>query len=104
MISIKIGSRQSGKTTECIRRCADLGGYIVCHNHNEAIRISEQAKKMGLNIPFPITYSEFVNGEFYSSGVKSLHIDNADLLFEMWLHDKSKGCEIKSCYASWSEK
>jgi len=72
--------RRAGKTTDLIKECSEKGGYMVCHNYEEAHRVFKLAKDMGLNIPLPITYAQFVNKEYYGIGVKSFHIDNIDML------------------------
>jgi len=79
-IKLIIRPMRGGKTTELIKRCAERGGYIVCRSLEEAGRIFGQAKQMGLKIPFPISYDEFVNRKYYGKGVKKFHIDNIDML------------------------
>lgn len=74
--------RQGGKTTQIIKIAAKSGGYIVCANHNEAVRIARQAQELKLSIPFPITFDEFKDRAFYPRGVKKFHIDNADWLLQ----------------------
>jgi len=74
------GKRGDGKTTELIKLAAKDYLYIVCIDHDEAFRVSEQAQAMGLEIPFPLTFNEFVNRKFHSKGIKGFLVDNADLL------------------------
>jgi len=74
--------RQLGKTTEIIKLSAKNGGYIVCMSHSEAERVFQQARTMKLNIPFPITFHEFITGEYYGKGIKSFLIDNAEILLQ----------------------
>jgi hypothetical protein len=40
------------------------------------------SKEMGLNIPFPMSYDEFLSHKYHGVGVKSVHVDNADLLLQ----------------------
>ena len=75
-------SRRMGKTTDLIKLSAKSGGYIVCLCLDEANRIFHQADSMGLNIPYPITFSEFINKQYYGKGIKEFLIDNADLLLQ----------------------
>lgn len=77
-----IAKRGGGKTTELIKISAENGYYIVCHQKQECQRISKQAERMGLKIPFPITFSEFVDKDYHSPGIKGFLIDNADMLIE----------------------
>lgn len=74
--------RRSGKTTELIKQCAEHGGYIVCTNKDEALRVSQRAKKMGLNIPLPLCADEFLKGQYHGIGIERLYIDNADLILQ----------------------
>ena len=74
--------RASGKTTELIKLSVDAKDsyYIVCRSHKEARRICEQAKEMGLHIPFPLTYAEFLGKKYYTRGIKGFLIDDVDAL------------------------
>lgn len=72
----------SGKTSELIKQCAKKGGYIVCFNIEEADRVYEISNSMNVTIPFPITFEEFIRGQFFSSGVKMVYIDNIDLCLQ----------------------
>jgi len=81
-MKIVVSSRGMGKTTLCILESAASGAHIVCANHAEAYRIAEQAKEMGKEIPFPLTYDEFIRGEYSGKGVRGLLIDNADRLLQ----------------------
>ena len=74
--------RQAGKTTEIIKRAADEFLYIVCINRHEVVRIAAQAKEMGLDIPFPVTIDEVLNGRMQGSRIKGFAVDNADLIIE----------------------
>lgn len=84
-MQIIAGSPQTGKTTKLIQNAAQLGGYIVCINIQEAQRIQLQSIKMGLSIPFPITYKELVERKFLPAGVRKIHIDNVDMLLSQML-------------------
>jgi hypothetical protein len=74
-----IKERNSGKTTELIKISAQTKNYIICHDHREANRIQDMAHKMGLNIPLPITYREFVGKSYYAKGIKGFLIDNIEM-------------------------
>ena len=84
-----IGGRGTGKSTELIRRSADTGKYIVVPTKRRANHLFKQAKDMGINIPYPVTWDEIkreMDGkEFYHRqyGTLSLGIlidDVEDLL------------------------
>lgn len=84
--------RNAGKTTELIALASDEGGYIVCHSHKEAHRISRVAEISGKQIPFPITYDEYLRGSFCGRNIKAFYIDNVDLL----LARIAKGVPVKA--------
>lgn len=77
-MNIVIGSRASGKTIEIIKACAESGGYIVTRNRDWAYGLIQLANKLGLNIPIPLSYDEFINGRYNSAKCKHFHIDNAE--------------------------
>jgi hypothetical protein len=81
-MKIDIRPRRAGKTTDLIKECAENGGYIVCAHRREAHNIHKAARQMGLEIPLPITFNEFVRGEFVGIGVKVIYIDNIDLCIQ----------------------
>ena len=77
------GKRQSGKTTKLIKLSAKKWYYIVCSTKQECTRIALSARQLGLDIPFPITFHEFINGQFnYGGGIKGFLIDRADYLLQ----------------------
>jgi hypothetical protein len=75
--------RQTGKTTELIEIASQEGGYIVCHNREEAYKILKTAEEIGKQIPFPITYDEYLNGSFCGKNIEAFYIDNVELLLSM---------------------
>ncbi len=75
--------RLAGKTMELIRASAHYWHYIVCENMKEASRICNAAEQMGLKIPQPITYDEFINKRYHGRGIKGFLIDNVDLLLQV---------------------
>lgn len=68
-----IGERQSGKTTELIRRSAETGAYILVANKSTASLIFKQAKMNDYNIPYPITIDDVlsctINKSVWSKGI-----------------------------------
>lgn len=71
-----------GKTTELIKLSATHQAYIVCCSIQEANRILKQARDMGLNIPMPITYDDFIEKKYYGKYIKGFLIDNAEHLLQ----------------------
>jgi len=74
--------RQSGKTYEVIKRCMEEGGYIVCPNMDRAHKVSLMADDLGIDIPYPITFYDFMSGKYYPDGIKKFHIDDIDLCLQ----------------------
>lgn len=83
-MKIIYGGRCSGKTTRLIEESHKDGGYIVCMSKRECSRIFHMAKEMKLSIPFPMTYMELCEGDFYGKGIESFHIDNVEY-FLYWM-------------------
>jgi hypothetical protein len=75
------GARQSGKTTELIRRSDETGAYILVANKSTASLIFKQAKMNDYNIPYPITIDDMlsctVNKSVWSKGIL---IDELDII------------------------
>lgn len=84
--------RQTGKTAELIEIASREGGYIVCHSHAEAYRISKFAEESGKPILFPLTYDEYLSGAFHGKNIKAFYIDNVDFL----LSTISRGVQVKA--------
>lgn len=83
--------RGGGKTTEAIKLASETNSYLVCIDHKEQERVFQQSKEMGINIHYPITFNEFLEGRYYGKGVEGFIIDNVDLLVQML----SRGVPIK---------
>lgn len=72
------GARQSGRTTAMIREAAEAFAYIVVPDHRQARFVADLAREMGVDIPFPLTWNEFVSGQYNRAGVRGFVIDNLD--------------------------
>ncbi|WP_310877054.1 hypothetical protein [Priestia megaterium] len=69
------GRRGCGKTKRLIEISSENNTYIVCADQNRLKHIVNMAKKMGLDIPFPITVSELpLRGSF----IKEVLVDDAE--------------------------
>jgi hypothetical protein len=78
--------RQQGKTTELVKMSAQSGDYIVTKDHSTARYTVEIARKLGLNIPFPLTFDEFIRREWNGRFVNGFLIDDAELLLLYMLY------------------
>lgn len=52
--------RGYGKTYQLIKKSAETGDYIVCINKFHVSELQSKALELGLEIPLPITFEEFV--------------------------------------------
>ena len=50
--------RRQGKTYDMIKLASENKGYILCSTAKQAQHIYDLSKDMGLDIHFPITYSD----------------------------------------------
>ena len=50
--------RRQGKTYDMINLASENKGYILCSTHQQAQNIYNLSKDMGVDIHFPITYSD----------------------------------------------
>lgn len=97
--------RQSGRTSEIIKMCAEEGGYIITRSIEAAYKIREQARIMGLSIPFPLSYKEFVDKKYYPRGVEKFYIDDVEALLS-YIAPAVKIEAVTICYDSheWIER
>ena len=58
-----IRDRQAGKTTELINISYSTKGVIICANNSSRRHILTMAKDMHKEVPEPITYQEFIQGD-----------------------------------------
>ena len=72
----------SGKTTELIELAQGRYKLIVCCSVKEAHRIFWKARRMDINIAYPITYNQFKRQDYHSLGVTSILVDNVDLFVQ----------------------
>jgi hypothetical protein len=77
-----IKNHGGGKTIEAIKLAIKENLYIVAANEKECYRIFSIVQSMGLNINFPITYSELINAFYHKPGIKGFIIDEAERFIE----------------------
>lgn len=70
MTELIVGSRRSGKTTALIEKAATDNLYILTGTKAQARHILDQAKRMGYDIPFPVTWEDFQRTEFRGSSIQ----------------------------------
>ena len=75
--------RQTVRTQQLILLCSQAEkrgevSYIVCSSQQEALRIFQVANELESPISLPITYQEFLSGQYAGKNIKNFYIDNAD--------------------------
>ena len=86
-----IGGRSSGKTGKLIELAEKHYCYIVVRDYPTAKRVAKRARREGRKIPFPLTYHEFIAGEFFGTGIRCFLIDDIEAL--LWY--LARGVEVK---------
>lgn len=74
-----ITEQGGGKTTEIIKLANKRGLYIVCQNPDD---VAAFAQRLKLDIHYPLTFDEYLDGRFNNRSIKEVIIDNADNLLE----------------------
>lgn len=80
-MNIIIGKRGYGKTTLLIKRAAAENLYILTTDQQRARHIAQLAKRIGCDIPYPVTVNEFFcSNKFAGTSIRrdGLLIDDAD--------------------------
>lgn len=76
-----------GKTSDLIQKCAeDNYSLIVCPTRRMCEAVHEQAKEMNLSIPMPITFNEFVNGQFRGKHIDKFYFDELQMSLDNFAH------------------
>jgi len=84
---VNTNGRQTGRTTELIRKCAQYNyAIIVCPNRAMANYTFNMARDMKLVIPFPITFKEFAERRFEGRFIDAFLIDNLEIVLGNMAH------------------
>lgn len=75
---IHVAAKQTGRTTKAVETAAAKNAYVVCRDRSAVMRCVEIAKEKDLDIPFPLTFDEFLGGRFNPSGINGFVIDDLD--------------------------
>lgn len=77
---IILGERQTGKSTYLIKKCSEDNGssVIVCPNKIFCDSIMNMAKRQKYNIPIPITFRDFIDGE-YNPDITKFYFDEIQI-------------------------
>lgn len=74
------GGRRCGKTIELIKQSHKTGHYIVCSSHSKAQHISQLARHLKLDIPYPVSVSDL---PLYSLFIKEVLVDDIEDLLSV---------------------
>jgi AAA+ ATPase superfamily predicted ATPase len=100
-MNVTFGRRRIGKSTRLVRISSQKKWTIVCYNKEY---INDIAEKLGLEIPEPITFVEFLSKtpqiKQTSEGI-SILIDDADALISMIA--RGKLCNVEEITISQEE-
>lgn len=91
MIVIHKG-RGQGKTYDMIKLASENKGYILCKTFQQAQHIYDLSKDMGVDIHFPITYSDLPLTK--GQRVDNILIDNAETFIETMVGKKVSAISI----------
>lgn len=83
------GKRKCGKTTRAILESNESGVVIVTATKEMAKCIEMQAKNMGLNIPKPLGYEEFIQQQNNGLMFEEVIIDEVELVLRKALNVKN---------------
>lgn len=78
-MQIYISGRQFGKTTMLIKESARTGATIAVATYQMAQHVLFEAKRMGLDIPQPVTYAEIFRN-FRENGTKRYLVDELQMM------------------------
>lgn len=97
--------RGRGKTSSLLAVSSEKGLRIVCFSVRECRRLYHLSNRNQIEIPFPITYYEFVTRRYHGNG-KGFCIDNFDLFIEYIFgrFAKDGGVEVVSMSYEWLSK
>ena len=84
--------RGQGKTYDMIKLASENKGYILCSTARQAQHIYNLSKDMGVDIHFPITYSDLPLTK--GQRVDNILIDNAETFIETMAGNKVSAISI----------
>lgn len=82
-MKIIYGSRQSGRTTELIKMCAqDNYSLIVCPSRPMCEAVFKLSKELGYKIPKPISFRDFTRGSYGPPCFDKFYFDDIESCLE----------------------
>ena len=83
-VEIIVKPGNSGKTQALIERAAKDQLYIVCTNRAEAHRVGRLAVDQCLEMPFPISFEDFIARRYCARGIRGFLFDNVDEMLQQY--------------------
>ena len=80
-----IKPRGAGKTTELIKLSHDTWTYILVTNAKRQKEVFSMARKIGIDIPNPVTVDDYMRTQFKGSYIKNILIDDAEDVLKCFL-------------------
>lgn len=77
-MKVILGARGSGKTTKLIEESNKTGSRIIVRSADERKRICFQAHHLNIDIPDPITYRGFIDGDYRGEKNTNFLLDDLD--------------------------
>jgi hypothetical protein len=77
-----VRSRAAGKTHELIKLAAEERLVIVCPTTEMVRAVTERARKMGLDIPQPVSFRQLTSGYCRGRKIKGFAFDDAELCLQ----------------------
>ena len=70
--------RGEGKTTKLIQMSHDTWTYILVVDGKRQREVTNLARKMEIDIPYPVTLEDYLRSRFHGSFIRRILIDDAD--------------------------
>ena len=70
--------RGEGKTTKLIQMSHDTWTYILVVDGKRQREVANLARKMEIDIPYPVTLEDYMRSRFHGSFIRRILIDDAD--------------------------
>ena len=93
-MKIDVRPANSGKTINLIKKSAEMDIPIVCPVHSDAIRISNLAYSLGVNIPRPVVFNHNMRGLIKDNVCL---VDDLDRILAMVIPATILGATITKC-------
>lgn len=82
MIEVILRPRRAGKTYELVKKASEENLYIICANRTQVRATQDVARQNGFVIPFPMTWQEFIEKQYYGRNINGFVIDNLDMCLQ----------------------